>query len=1085
MDNPPTPAGASPPPSPPSQPQESILNRKILPRGLPHSFSSNLNRDVTTPSKKANKRTVQSIIASIESEAAIKQQKPIFPSVEPITPRNSTTIRSSSSTGASLTSFRRVKGSHGRDRGVSECHDARNSQYDENGTNRYSDAGSTLEGTRSVSTPVIRRTSSILPFSMEEEDSLTLLNYKSYFNQPLARCLDGFADFEDKDAEEKSEKNEEKKLSNKPDIDQETKPLRITKRQDRVKTAAQTETHPSTSAPRPVQRQSRRPSLVHRKSSASIIALEKLMHELENFSINPPLEEEDSDIIAMPEDKPIIRRDPKEVQDYWWKVRCELWVDEVEVYEPEEYHETNIGKPADIPKIQLPLPGTANVSVRASHAFDKQIPLPAPPVPFRSPNRVSSLGRGSPSSVGTPTRLRNRSVSTKSTSPLKYSVLAAGHPPPSPSASVQPEPPTPLSAPSLFRQSPSPPPRSSKRPVSPPLSTAGKYEFSDDDTPKASLSKKFDLSLLNQEHAQPRGPSGSSSLDANASTTKADWDSASEYEDEGVREQKAENNHHCQTQPNGPSLEEIDGLGYGGSQENTPKAESAFNQIQKKIEQKEEKKRSTHNRNSSLARLSMNLKSESQQSSPDKSPGAYQVPSPQRTQSMEEEQDSPARHSDSRSHHSHDSNDGHRHTLRRLHLSAIHIPGLRHLRNHRHSKQSIPSSDSDSQQTPTTANSFSSTRANISSPVPILSAGISNPGDSVPSIPYSVTRAVPSARSSLVSIAESGNGSFSGEQNDGQKTPTEKDAERNLERTGETVVSYPRQYLTKVPKLEEAPKGRGSERGLGGSGGGFREHFRSRNKSRSRPGSREKEVEDSMVEGDVEDFLHSHKRNSPTKEGDGSQFQREGRNNHHQPHNETQTPHRRRSKEGTTGLLTSSPSAPSIPPRHFGRSHHQPGDTHHPGLTSLDDTHLPNHTSNPSAHQIPYLNFANTISHFTRNPMATTAKTTKNPSPNKPTQTRRSREDHLSEIESHLNKDSFHTIQSMRSLHSQSKSLHSMQSIPESKSTGSGSMYSQDQQNDEDDDEGKKREDASVLIGEVLETVRGLGEQVVGRRGGV
>lgn len=55
-----------------------------------------------------------------------------------------------------------------------------------------------------------------------------------------------------------------------------------------------------------------------------------------------------------------------------------------------------------------------------------------------------------------------------------------------------------------------------------------------------------------------------------------------------------------------------------------------------------------------------------------------------------------------------------------------------------------------------------------------------------------------------------------------------------------------------------------------------------------------------------------------------------------------------------------------------------------------------------------------------------------------------------------------------------------MHSIPESNSTGS--MYSQRSQDEEEGEkEDQKREEASMLIGEVLETVRSLGEEVVKR----
>lgn len=61
-----------------------------------------------------------------------------------------------------------------------------------------------------------------------------------------------------------------------------------------------------------------------------------------------------------------------------------------------------------------------------------------------------------------------------------------------------------------------------------------------------------------------------------------------------------------------------------------------------------------------------------------------------------------------------------------------------------------------------------------------------------------------------------------------------------------------------------------------------------------------------------------------------------------------------------------------------------------------------------------------------------------------------------------------------------------MHSIPESNSTGS--MYSQrsqrsqrSQDEEEEEEEEQKREEASMLIGEVLETVRSLGKEVVKR----
>ncbi|EGO61420.1 hypothetical protein NEUTE1DRAFT_107905 [Neurospora tetrasperma FGSC 2508] len=1113
MDTPVAPMGdESPPPCPP-QPQESILNRKILPRGLPHSFSSNLNRDVTTPKRsKVNNRSVRSIIASFES-AASNQQPPHSPLFEPITPQSSI-IRSGASTGASLASFRRVKGSQGRDRGVSECHDARRSQPGEDGTEGYSDARAGMEGTRSVSTPVIPRMSSIMPFGVEEEDSLTLVNYKSYFNQPLARCLDEFVGFEDegKDSpkEKKSKKeHDEYKLNDKiDDVDKQNIPLRITKRQDRVKTAAaQTEIQPTTSAPRPVRQQTKRPSLTHRKSSASVIALEKLMHELENFSISPPLEEEESEIIAMPEDKPIIRRDPKEVQDYWWGVRRSLWVDEDEVYSPEAYPESNITTSSDIPKIQLPLPGTTAVSARASCAFDKQIPLPAPPIPFRSPSRVSRDVSGGNLPFGTPTRLPNRSISSKSTSPLKYSVLAAGHPPPSPSASVRPEPPTPQSPPTLYRQSPSPPSRGSNQPVSPPLSTAGKDNYSNGNTPKASSAKEADLPFLNHEHSQSRDPS-SSSLDVNASTSQVDWDSASEYGDEEVRKQKAEENQCRQTQPNGPSLDEIDGLysgiptdsaipspataiDVGGSQENTPKAESAFEQIKKRIEIRKEKTRSSHSRHSSLMLLSASSPGEISE---------YQQPNQVLQQNQPQEEQEPSnRHSDSH-------NIGNRrHSSRRLHLSAMNLPGLRHLRS-RHSRSSLSSPDSvDGLKTPTTANSatsFSSTRANISSPVPILSAGISNPI----SIPYSATR---SACSSFVSQSESGTGSSCQNQGEGQKTPTDKgetyktgkETTVGKTETSATVVVYPSRSVTKVPKLEDAPKG----------GGGFRGHFRWRNKSRGEDKDKDKEMENSsMANGNVDEFLNSHKRmNSLKKEGSGTQQARavdmeEGRIDPRHPHKEKL--HQRVGfTEATTGL-TSSTSASSIPlstAHHFNSQSETTGTSNH-RLASQDDTHLyknHHHDQTPTQIQIPHPTYANTISSFTytttpifntiNNPKNSHTSTTDDTPPSKSNPTAgRSRQDHLSEIQSFLldnnNKDSFDTstVQSIRpSLQSQSqpqsRSLHSLHSIPESNSTGS--MYSQRSQDEEEAEEDQKREEASMLIGEVLETVRSLGEEVVKR----
>lgn len=1124
MDTPVAPMGdESPPPCPP-QPQESILNRKILPRGLPHSFSSNLNRDVTTPKRsKVNNRSVRSIVASFES-AASNQQPSLSPLFEPITPQRST-IRGSISTGANLTSFRRVKGSQGWDRGVSECHDARRSQHGEDGTEGYSDAGAGMEGTRSVSTPVIPRMSSIMPFGVDEEDSLTLVNYKSYFNQPLTRCLDGFVNFEDEGKDSPEEKKGKKKydeckLSDEiDDVDKDNIPLRITKRQDRVKTvAAQTEIQPTTSAPRPVRQQTKRPSLTHRKSSASVIALEKLMHELENFSISPSLEEEESEIITMPEDKPIIRRDPKEVQDYWWGVRRSLWVDEDEVYSPEAYPESNITTSSDIPKIQLPLPGTTDVSARASCVFDKRIPLPAPPIPFRSPSRVSRDVSGGSLPFGTPTRLPNRSISSKSTSPLKNSVLAAGHPPPSPSASVKPEPPTPQSPPTLYRHSPSPPSRGSNQPVSPPLSTAGKDEYSND-TPKASASKEANLSLLNHEHSQSRGPS-SSSFDVNASTSQVDWDSASEYGDE-VREQKAEENHCRQIQPSGPSLDEIDGLysgiptnsavsspataiDVGGSQENTPKAESAFEQIKKRIEIRKEKTRSSHRRHSSLMLLSASSPGDSSE---------YQQPHqvPQQYQPQEEQEPS-NRHSDSH-------NIGNRrHSSRRLHLSAMNLPGLRHLRS-RHSRSSLSSPDSvDSLKTPTTANSatsFSSTRANISSPVPILSAGISNPI----SIPYSATR---SACSSLVSQSESGTGSSCQIQGDGQKTPTDKgeayktgkETTVGKTETSATVVVYPSRSVTKVPKLEDAPKG----------GGGFRGHFRWRNKSWAEDKVINKEMECSlMAKGNVEEFLNSHKRmNGLKKEGSGTQqvraldtsmeggskiFKNERKNNPRHPHKE-KTHQRVGLTEATTGL-TSSTSASSVPlstAHHFNSQSETTGTGNH-RLASQDDTqgHLyenHHHDQTPTQIQIPHPTYANTIASFTYtttpivntiNSHTSTSTSTPGPDdthPSKTLTTGRSRQDrHLSEINSFffdINKDSFHTstIQSIRrSLQPQSqslRSLHSMHSIPESNSTGS--MYSQRSQDEEEGEkEDQKREEASMLIGEVLETVRSLGEEVVKR----
>ncbi|EAA29938.1 hypothetical protein GE21DRAFT_7075 [Neurospora crassa] len=1131
MDTPVAPTGnESPPPCPP-QPQESILDRKILPRGLPHSFSSNLNRDAITPKRsKANNRSVRSIIASFES-AASNHQPSLSPLLEPITPQSST-IRSGAWTGASLASFRRVKGSQGRDRGVSECHDARRSQHGEDGTEGYSDAGAGMEGTRSVSTPVIPRMSSIMPFGVEEEDSLTLVNYKSYFNQPLARCLDGFVGFEDegKDlfAEQNSKKEcEEEKASDKiDDVDKQNIPLRITKRQDRVKTAAaQTEIQPTISAPRPVRQQTKRPSLTHRKSSASVIALEKLMLELENFSISPPLEEEESEIIAMPEDKPIIRRDPKEVQDYWWGVRRSLWIDEDEVYSPGVNPESNITTSSDIPKIQLPLPGTTDVSARASCAFDKQISLPAPPIPFRSPSRVSRDVSGGNLSFGTPTRLPNRSISSKSTSPLKYSVMAAGHPPPSPSASVRPEPPTPQSPPTLYRHSPSPPSKSSNQPVSPPLSTAGKDEYSNGNTPKASASKEANLSLLKHEHSQSRDPS-SSSLDVNASTSQVDWDSASEYGDKEVREQKAEKNHRRQDQPNGPSLDEIDGLysgiptdsgvsspataiNVGGSQENTPKAESAFEQIKKRIEIRKEKTRSSHSRHSSLKLLSASSPGDSSE---------YQQPHqvPQQNQPQEKQEPS--------NRHSHSPNIvNRRHSSRRLHLSAMSLPGLRHLRS-RHSRSSLSSPDSvDSLKTPTTANSatsFSSTRANISSPVPILSAGISNPI----SIPYSATR---SACSSFVSQSESGTGSSCQNQGDGQKTPTDKgetyktgkETTVGKTETNATVVFHPSQFVTKVPKLEDAPKG----------GGGFRGHFRWRNKSWAEDKVKNKEMESSlMARGNVEEFLNSHKRmNSLKKEGSGiqqvrawdtsmeeeSKFQNETRNNPHHPRHKEKTHQRVGSTESTTGL-TSSISASSIPlstQRHFNS---QSEATHNHRLASQDDTqgHLwenHHHDQTPTQIQVPHPTYANTISSFTytTTPIVTTINNPKNshtstpdsggtpPSIRNPTARRPHQDRHLSEIDSFLlfdnnNKDSFDTttIQSIRPLlQSQSRSLHSMHSmlsIPESINS-TGSMYSQksqrSQDEEEEEEEDQKREEASMLIGEVLETVRSLGEEVVKR----
>lgn len=1001
-----------------------------------------------------------------------------------------------------------MKGLEGRDRGVSECHDAKrssNSGYD----GEASDAGAGVEGTRSVSTPVIPRQSSIMPFSMEEEDSLTLLNYKSYFNQPLARCLDGFVDFNEREEEEvaqQSRKNEDtKKLRDKPDdFGKENKPLRITKRQDRVKTAtqAQNETQPTTSAPRPVQRQPRRPSLTHRKSSASIIALENLMHELENFSVSPSLEEQEE--IAMEEDKPIIRRDPKEVQEYWSAVRINLWVDEDEVYNPEDYSKSKIATSSDIPKIQLPLPGTTDVSARASCAFDKKIPLPPPPIPFRSPNRVSSAGRASPSSsMGTPSRLVSRSISRNSSSPLKYS-LTAGHPPPSPSASVRPEPPTPLSPPNFFRQTPSPPPRSSKRPVSPPLSTTGKDEYLDGDTPKPSPSKKLDLSSLNHEQNQSRSFT-SSSFGLNAGTSQTDWDStysASEYGDEPVLEQKAEGNHRRRNQPYDPSLDEIDGLfsraltdsaasspvtavDVGGSQVNTPKAESAFDQIKKRIESMEEKKRSAYSRRSSLVLLSDTSESTSLRSQS----GSHQ----ETLQKLEQEQHSSQDHPSPT--HSKKSNDDRRHSRRRLHLSAMNLPGLRHLRS-RQSKSNLSTSDSDSLRTPTTANSISSTRATISSPVPILSAGISNPDDCVlSSIPYSATRPATeaSARSSLASIIESsscrqldGGPRTSSEDIEGEDTETEATATgRRKEANPTTVVSYPRKFLTKVPKLEEAPKGRDSEDGEGSSSKGFRAHFRRRNKSKDEKMER-KEMEGRNEE--VQEFLNSHRKNgdSPGKEGATrskfQNFQNEGgRNDQNQYGSDTAT--RVGFKEGATGITTSA-SASSIPRNHhFGRSHSGPGNNGH-HLTSHDDTHLPHHPpsrsstddhdNTPTQSQIPNA-YALTLPIPRRQPAR--------------------REDHLSKIQKLINsEDSFHTslrsFQSLRrstgsnsplplgSLHSHSQSMHS---IPESNSTGS--MYSQDQDSqdqgkDKRREEEEKREDASMLIGEVLETVKSLAEEV-------
>ncbi|KAK3953939.1 hypothetical protein QBC32DRAFT_323044 [Pseudoneurospora amorphoporcata] len=1113
MDNPPITTDDSPPPS--QQPQESILNRQILPRGLPHSFSSNLNRDVTTPSKKPkanSNRSVRSIIASFES-AASKQPPPYSPVFEPITPRCST-VRSNSA----VTSFRRVKGSQGRDRGVSECHDARRSRHCEDSGESWgaSDAGTGVEGTRSVSTPVIPRASSIMPFALEEEDSLTLLNYKSYFNQPLARCLDGFVNFnqgeEEVEQQHENDKNEDIKLGDKPDyFNKEYKPLRITKRQDRVKTAQTETTHPttSTSAPRPVRQRVTRPGLEHRKSSASVIALEKLMHELKNFKINTqPLEEqEESALIAMAQDKPTIRRDPKQVQDFWWTVRRNLWVDQDEVYNPEDYSpSTNIAISTDIPKIQLPLPGTTDVSARASCALDKKIPLPAPPIPFRSPNRLSSACRKSPSPVGTPTRFPNRSISTKSNSPLKYSVLTAGHPPPSPSASVRPEPPTPLSPPSFFRQSPSPPPRSSKRPVSPPLSTSGKEEcLPDGDTPKASPSNKSDLCLRDQEHAQSRGPS-SSSLDVNASTLQADWDSASEYGDNRVREQKAVDHHRRGTQPSGPSLDEIDGLfsripidpadsspatavDVGGSQENIPMAESAFEQIKKRIESREEKKRSVHSRHSSLVRLSETSESQSLRSQC----GSHHQEETQQEQEHER-QHSPHSLKDPPSPAHSRNNDNRRHSRRRLHLSAMNLPGLRHLRS-RHSKPSLSSPDSDNLKTPTTANSISSissTRATISSPVPILSAGISNPGSSIPSgipyssIPYSATR---SARSSLVSTSDSGN--FS----QGQKTPTETDKEGAKTGTsGTAVVYHPMQFVTKVPKLKEAPKGRDSEDG--DSGKGFRAHFRrGRNKSRDEgPKDDNVVVESSMPllllkDPNVEDFLHSHKKNnnnssssssssSPEKEGLAGSTKIQGEERNGQINRQ----------------VGSTEGASSIPlPRgthRFGRSHSGAGNHH---LTSLDnDSHLPHqgpHDKTPTG-QIPTTtnsmmgNNINTSYSYSLTLPAT--RPGARPRPRPPPRHKDHR--YLSKIQKLLNSEdsSFNnSLRSFRSLDSGTHYSQSMRSIPESNSTGS--MYSQDQ--DQEDggaeggqDEQGKREDASMLIGEVLETVRSLGEDLVAKR---
>ncbi|KAK3945933.1 hypothetical protein QBC46DRAFT_336098 [Diplogelasinospora grovesii] len=259
--------------------EESILDRKIKTRGLAQGFSSNLGRrkGVTAPALENNGSGPGPVKSSTRVKAIVdwleKTSSNYSSEAKEPTPRDFR-IRKHTSTGGT------ISGTAGGG--------SLNEQYESSLPNEKTreSHGSSIPSSAPAFTA--STTAPIICHAVDHEEySLTLLKYKSYFNnRPLARCLD---DQEEKEGGKTSTVTKVEKI-----VETDEKGL--------------SPLLPSPSFSEAVQ-----------KPDTTLRGMEML----EMREDGPDLETVRS------------TRSPEEVRRFWWNVRDQLWIDDDEIYGPE------------------------------------------------------------------------------------------------------------------------------------------------------------------------------------------------------------------------------------------------------------------------------------------------------------------------------------------------------------------------------------------------------------------------------------------------------------------------------------------------------------------------------------------------------------------------------------------------------------------------------------------------------------------------------------------------------------------------------------------------------------------------------